>query len=121
MLAPNFTLRGRCARPSHLVVVALTNDPHRLGQYVAGEAAPVARRRQDHVGLDQLHAIDLARVGADEIDLLLDEVGDVDEPVGFEVDGRGRRLIAIDVGYAARRHQTGGMDGAMILVGVLCE
>ena len=49
----------------------------------------------------------------------LDEVGYVDEPVGTEFHGRGRRLVAIDVGHAARRHQARGVDGAMILVRVL--
>jgi hypothetical protein len=111
--------RPRLARLERCVAVALTDDPQRFGQHIAGEAAPIARRRHDDVGLDRFHAVDLALVGADQGDLLLDVMGDVDETVGLELHRRGRGLVAVDVGHAAGRHQAGGMDRAMVLVRVL--
>ena len=63
----------------------------------------------------------LALVGADQLDLLLDDVGDIDETVGLNSTVEDGRLVAIDVGHAARRHQAGGMDRAVVLMRVLAE
>ena len=119
-IRPSMRLPPALSLPARArIAVALANDLQRLGQHMAGKAAPVTRRRQDHVGLNRLHAVDLALVGSDQVDLLVDVVRDVDETVGLELHRRGGALVAIDVGHAARRHQAGGVDRAMVLVRVL--
>ena len=97
---------------------AVAHDLECLGVGGVGEPTPVAGGGRDHLALEVV-AAGLGGEGVDGLLLGFDELGDGDEPVGPEVDGGRRRLVARDPGHPAGGDHRGLVDGPVVLVGVV--
>src|SRR5262245_27252314 len=91
----------------------------RLGDPILRETAPVFGRRAKEAVAQVGSPRGLRGVGADCLDLAIEELADLDELGRPEVDAAGRRLVAENRRDLAAGDHGGTVDAAVVLVAVL--
>ena len=98
--------------------VRVADDLERLGVAAVGEPGPIARGRAEQLLVEVGADLDLGPVGADRLELALEERVDRDEARGPEVDRRRGSLVAEHPGHLPGRDQGRVVDVAVVLVDV---